>query len=147
MWPDHTQELPPMAPGKLSLRLLQWCRSKSTARGDLLIVRGGSFLVCIFIRNFEAKSMYLYKQMIMLSRKEHSFTTLYIVIWRFLDSFSTKIAFYNRTITHMCSNFQKIYRVWEAVPLSSHSQGALPPSSTPLGSCVMCCSVPLLTST
>ena len=43
----------------------QWCRGKSIARGALLIARGGSFLVCIFIRNFEVESTYLYKKMIM----------------------------------------------------------------------------------
>ena len=31
----------------------QWCRSKPIARVALLIARGGSFLACIFIRNFE----------------------------------------------------------------------------------------------
>ena len=35
------------------MTLEQWCRSKSIARGAVLIARG-LFFVCIFIRNFEA---------------------------------------------------------------------------------------------
>ena len=46
-----------------------------------------SFLTCIYISNFEVKPTNLYKPMIMLFGKLRSFTTLYIVIWRLLDSF------------------------------------------------------------
>ena len=67
----------------------QWCRSKPIARGALLIAIDSSFFELIFIRNFEAKSTYLYKQMILLSSKQHSFTALYLVIWRFLHNFLT----------------------------------------------------------
>ena len=58
---------------------MQWCRSKSIARGATLITRGGSFLACIFIRNFEVNSTYLYKKMIMSSSRQCSFNTLYLV--------------------------------------------------------------------
>ena len=64
---------------QVSIQLLQWCRSRSMARGALLIAR--------LTRDFEVKSTYLYKKMIMLFSKQRSFTTLYLVIHGFRDSF------------------------------------------------------------
>ena len=45
----------------------------------LLMARGGSFLVCIFIRNFEVKSTFKDKEMIVPCSRQRSFNTLYLV--------------------------------------------------------------------
>ena len=50
----------------------QWYRSKSITWGALLITKGFSFPACIFIRNFEVNSSYLYKKMIMSSSRQRS---------------------------------------------------------------------------
>ena len=91
----------------------QWCRSTPIARGALLIARGCSFLACIFIGNFEAKSTHLYKQMIMFSSKQYGF--YYPTSCDFSAAFSPqrfkpKIAVFDRMI-HVSSRFKKIYRV------------------------------------
>ena len=58
---------------------IQCCRSKSIARGALLMVRRGYFLVCIFIRNFEVNFAYLHMKMRVYCSRQRSFTTLHLM--------------------------------------------------------------------
>ena len=78
--------------------------------------------------------------MILFSSKQRSFTSLYLVIQRFLHSlFKSKIAVRNRIMIHICSKFQKHLQSWGGgcAPIKSQLGSSDPPSPPLLHHCLV----------